>query len=76
MSKKEQDLSAIVADVKHQFEAVVGKQYHLYRRQDGTHFVSMVEPQYWTHIKLHYLSDVIFTQNNTWEIITEEKGKE
>jgi len=76
MSKKKQDLSVIAADVKHQFEAVVGKQYHLYRRQDGTHFVSMVEPQHWTRIELHHLCEIIFTQNSTWEIITEEKDKE
>lgn len=66
-------LSTIVAETKHQFEALVGNTYYLYRRTDGTHFISMVEPEYWSHINLTHLTDVVFTKNNTWKIAEKKK---
>jgi hypothetical protein len=66
-------LSTIVAETKHQFEALVGNTYYLYRRTDGTHFISMVEPEYWNHVELVHLTDVTYTKNNTWKIIKKRK---
>jgi len=54
------------------FQPIIGNTYHLYKRADESSFISLVEPDLWTHVKLQYISDVVFTQNNSWEIITKE----
>ena len=47
------------------FQPIIGNTYYLYKRADESSFISLVEPVLWTHVKLQYISDVVFTQNNS-----------
>ena len=40
-------IQTILSKVTPQFEIVAGDTYYLYSRSDGTHFVSLVAPEYW-----------------------------
>tara|TARA_R100000008_G_scaffold72436_1_gene50625 strand:+ start:327 stop:590 length:264 start_codon:yes stop_codon:yes gene_type:complete len=54
-SKKKPDLDildevmiqTILSKATPQFEVVAGDTYYLYSRSDGTHFISLVPPEYW-----------------------------
>ena len=72
MSSKKK-LADIVAETKHQFEALVGNTYYLYRRADETHFISMIEPEYWSHVQPLHITDVTFTKNGSWKIVKKTK---
>lgn len=41
------ELSMIIYNAKLSFSPVIGSQYYLYEKQDGSHFVSMVSPKEW-----------------------------
>jgi len=63
-------LNNILAGVAHAFTAVVANTYYLYERENGTFFVSLVEPEYWgaKSPPLTFVSEIIYSQNNDWKI--------
>ena len=63
-------LDEILSEINHQFNAIGGKTYYLYVREDDSSFISMIEPECWDmkEVGLTFVSEVIYTQNNDWEI--------
>lgn len=49
--------------VEYSFVPVVGYTYHLYKREDGSHFLSLIEPSQW---KMGYVFSVQLDSNNKW----------
>lgn len=45
------------------FEPVVGKTYHLYKKNDGKFFLSLIEPSQW---KLKFVGSFKFNNENKW----------
>ena len=51
-------------------EAIPERPYYLYKRTDGTSFISMIEPEYWNtnRFKIKYISAVKYIINQGWEL--------
>jgi len=45
------------------FEPVVGETYHLYKKNDGKFFLSLIEPSQW---KLKFVGSFKFNNENNW----------
>jgi hypothetical protein len=62
-------LRSILSTITHEFNALVGNIYYLYEREDGTFFISLVEPECWgpKNNPLTFVSEVIYAQNNDWK---------
>jgi hypothetical protein len=62
-------LKNILSTITHEFNALVGNIYYLYEREDGTFFISLVEPECWgsKNSPLTFVSEVIYAQNNDWK---------
>jgi hypothetical protein len=45
------------------FEPVVGETYHLYKKNDGKFFLSLIEPSQW---KLKFVGSFKFNNENKW----------
>lgn len=60
--------TTLLAKAQHQFDAIVGRQYYLYRRTDNTSFVSLVEPEFWNYdrFSIEFICPVIYSQENVW----------
>tara|TARA_Y100000034_G_scaffold136141_1_gene211062 strand:- start:3178 stop:3414 length:237 start_codon:yes stop_codon:yes gene_type:complete len=64
-------LVSIISKIKHQFEAIVDETYYLYKRTEGSHFISMVPPNAWgPRFEMQFLSEVAYTASNSWKLIT------
>lgn len=62
------ELSMIIYNAKLSFSPVIGNIYHLYERNDGSHFVSMVSPKEWGSsgpFKRH-VAEVKLLADHTW----------
>jgi hypothetical protein len=46
---QEYEWNELVYNAKFSFEPVIGEIYHLYRGNDGIHFLSLITPQEWNH---------------------------
>ena len=52
------------------FEPRINQIYHLYKRKDGSKFLSMVAPEEWGDIKkLHHICSAKLLSDHTWEVI-------
>ncbi len=52
------------------FEPVIGKSYHLYKRTDGSEFLSMISPEEWTsRYQFTFLTTVVLLSDHTWKVI-------
>jgi hypothetical protein len=54
------------------FEPVVGQDYFMYKRDNGTHFLSMISPEEWgkPEIKKQFQARVTLLSDHTWEVHT------
>ncbi len=52
-------------------EPLSGRDYYLYKRGDGTSFISLVEPEYWNidRFKIKFISLVYYTNKGEWEVV-------
>jgi hypothetical protein len=65
------ELSMIIYNAKLSFQPVIGQVYHLYERNDETHFISMVSPKEWGGggpFK-KYIAAVQLLADHTWKEI-------
>ena len=51
-------------------EPIVGREYYLYKRQDGSSFISLVEPEYWdsTRFNGEFINRVEAQIDGSWKI--------
>ena len=62
-NKKINELKKVL--LKHNFTAIVGETYHLYKNKKGT-FLSMIEPKQW---EMEYIASFRLSANDIWEKI-------
>jgi hypothetical protein len=68
MSEQENN-ETLMKETQGTFITVPGQIYHIYRRSDGTLFVSMIKPEEWDMIrfKLEHVCPVVRSDDGTWE---------
>jgi len=53
---------------EYSFEPVIGNSYYLYKRKDGSIFLSIIMPHEWGDgYNFEYLQRVEFTPDNNWK---------
>lgn len=62
-------LNERVYSAKCQFEPIVGETYHLYKRENGEEFLSILSPNDWK--KFEYIGTYQFLSDGRWEIISQ-----
>lgn len=53
----------IYSEVQYSFIPIVGYKYHIYQKDDGSHFLSLIEPSQW---KKKFIFTVSLDSNNKW----------
>ncbi len=72
--KNRVEVSKAVYAADMNFEPVVGKEYHLYAREEGEFVMSMIAPEEWgkkTAFK-HFVASVKLLSDRTWEVTRDE----
>ena len=57
-----------IYNADYSFQPLTTEEYHLYRRTDGTHFISLIGPHEW---KQNYIYSVKLLTNGTWKKLTD-----
>lgn len=67
--KERAQLSELIYQAKISFTPVVGQSYYLYKKNDGTNFLSLVAPDEWGKtVKKHsFVSKVTLLADHTWK---------
>ena len=78
MVDKEKDMDVLeevmestwLAQAECRIEPIVDQDYYLYKRTDGSSFISMVEPQYWDteRFTCAYIATVQMRTSGDWEV--------
>jgi len=65
------EVSQLIYDAEMGFEPLVGHRYHLYRKKNGTHTLSMVGPEEWGNSSPYeeHVSSVELLADHTWQIL-------
>jgi hypothetical protein len=68
-SYEEEEVLDLATEAQVAIEATVGREYFLYRREDKSCFVSIVEPKYWgERFQLEFLAVIKYGSDQTWSI--------
>lgn len=63
-------ISEEIYEAEMNFEPLLGKKYHLYRRKNGKSLLSMVSPEEWgAHPPYEFVSTVKMLADHTWEVL-------
>jgi hypothetical protein len=54
----------LVYDSDYNFQPIVGETYHLYEKEDGNNFLSIISPKEWDK---KYVGSYVLLNNGTWE---------
>ncbi len=66
------ELNKLVYSSELRFEPIMGFTYHLYERQDGTKFLSMIAPTEW---KMSYICTVTLNTDGQWVLQKDSSTK-
>ena len=55
----------MIYNAEYRFEPKTGKEYYLYRRENGTTFLSLVRPDEWNTFE--FVGAYIFSSDGTWQ---------
>ena len=61
-------LNEMIYNSKFSFEPVIGENYHLYIRQSGEYFLSLIQPNEWT---MQHIVSVRLNSEHKWVLIKE-----
>lgn len=61
-------INETVTKSDYKFIPIVGETYYLYQREDGTNFLSIIEPSTWNKKLIYKLK---YNSNNVWDLIRE-----
>ena len=71
---EEYQLNEMVYNAQCRFTPVIGEVYHLYERENGSTFLSMIGPNEWLSVKPHqFIGSFKLTSNDKWEVEYLEK---
>ena len=73
--KKRVEMSERIHQSEMGFSPVIGQTYHLYTRENGTDFLSMITPSEWGRSKKwsDYIGSVRLLSDHTWEVLDDEE---
>ena len=63
---EEYEWNKVVYGSNYNFQPIIGEKYHLYRRNNGEMFLSLIEPQSW---KQEYVGTFEMDSDNKWKKI-------
>lgn len=66
------EISERIYNCQLNFKPVIGETYHLYQREDGTDFLSMIAPDEWGKSRAYSeaVATVKLLPDHTWEVLT------
>lgn len=69
--QKRAEISEKIYDAEMNFEPHIGHLYHLYKRQEGEHLLSMIGPDEWGRSKNpgDHIATVKLLPDHTWEVL-------
>jgi hypothetical protein len=67
-------ISLIVYQAELRFKPENGHTYYLYNRENGTTFLSMIEPTSWNRGDLIYIASVKLLSDMTWTVIEKSEA--
>jgi len=62
-------ISLLIYNTELRFKPDVGHTYTLYRRENGSIFLSMIEPQNWKRDDIEYIAIVKLLSDMTWVVV-------
>lgn len=70
--QRRKEISEVIYEATLNFRPVVGHIYHLYRKKDDTHTISLVAPDEWGKNQPYtFLATVQLLYDHTWEILNQ-----
>lgn len=63
---EEYEWNKVVYGSNYNFQPIIGEKYHLYRRNNGEYFLSLIEPQSW---KQEHIGTFEMDSDNKWKKI-------
>jgi Protein of unknown function (DUF2452) len=69
--QRRKEISEVIYEATLGFRPVVGHVYHLYRKKDATHTISLIAPEEWGVCPYTYLATVQLLYDHTWEVLNQ-----
>jgi hypothetical protein len=67
--QRRKEISEVIYEATLGFRPVVGHIYHLYRKKDDSHTISLIAPEEWGKCPYTYLATVQLLYDHTWEVL-------
>jgi hypothetical protein len=67
--QRRKEISEVIYEATINFRPVVGHIYHLYRKKDDSHTISLIAPEEWGKCPYVYLATVQLLYDHTWEVL-------
>jgi hypothetical protein len=69
--KERSELSVTIYQSQMGFDPLIGHVYHLYEKDDGSHFLSMIGPEEWGRSKKfeRHVAKVKLLADHTWDVL-------
>ena len=67
--QRRKEISEVIYEATINFRPVVGHIYHLYRKKDASHTISLIAPDEWRKCPYVYLATVQLLYDHTWEVL-------
>jgi Protein of unknown function (DUF2452) len=69
--QRRKEISEVIYQATLGFRPVMGHIYHLYRKKDATHTISLIAPEEWGECPYTYLATVQLLYDHTWEVLNQ-----
>jgi Protein of unknown function (DUF2452) len=69
--QRRKEISEVIYEATLGFRPVIGHIYHLYRKKDASHTISLIAPDEWRKCPYTYLATVQLLYDHTWEVLNQ-----
>jgi Protein of unknown function (DUF2452) len=69
--QRRKEISEVIYEATLGFRPVIGHIYHLYRKKDDSHTISLIAPEEWRKCPYVYLATVQLLYDHTWEVLAQ-----
>jgi hypothetical protein len=69
--QRRKEISEVIYEATLGFRPVIGHIYHLYRKKDASHTISLIAPEEWRKCPYVYLATVQLLYDHTWEVLNQ-----
>jgi Protein of unknown function (DUF2452) len=73
--QRRKEISEVIYEATLGFRPVIGHIYHLYRKQDDSHTISLIAPDEWRKCPYTYLATVQLLYDHTWEVLNQAEDE-